>query len=174
MDQDASRNFKFDNFGSELEIEIDEENKAKCPKCGRKFKLLMQHIKKSMVCQQNLDYEKLRKEYDAFANKRRQKAYWKKELELNPIKMRKFEATRKRIERERKLNVNAEETRKNEAKKIRMQRERKLKLDADGTRAHEAAVQRKQRERKLDNNADETRKQEAAKKKEGKRKEARC
>ena len=66
MEEDTSRNFKFNNFGSELEIEIDEENKAKCPKCGRKFKLLMQHIKKSTVCKQNLDFEKFRKEYDAF------------------------------------------------------------------------------------------------------------
>ena len=163
MDQDASRNFKFDNFGYELEIEIDEENKAKCPKCGRKFKLLMQHIKKSSLCQQNLDYEKFRKEYDAFTNRRCQRAYWKKKLELNPIKMRKIEATRKRMERERKLKANTEEMRKNKANKIKMQRERKLKVDADGTRAHEATRKRKERERKLEANAEETRKYEAIK-----------
>ena len=56
MDQDTSRNFKFDNFGSEIEIEIDEDNQAKCHECGRKFKFLMQHIKQSKVCKQNLDY----------------------------------------------------------------------------------------------------------------------
>ena len=71
MEQDTSRNFKFNNFGSELEIEIDEENKAKCPKCEEKFKLLMQHINKSTVCKQNLDYDKFNKEYDAFKNRRK-------------------------------------------------------------------------------------------------------
>ena len=129
MDQDASRNFKFDNFGSELEIEIDEDCTAKCPKCGRKFKLLMQHIKKSTVCKQILDYEKFKQEYDAFTNRRRLRAHWKKELELNPIKTRKIEANKKRKQRERKLNVNTEETREYEATKKRMQRERKLAVD---------------------------------------------
>ena len=57
MEEDTSRNFKFKNYGSELEIEIDEQNKAKCHECGRKFKLLMQHIKQSTVCKQNLDFE---------------------------------------------------------------------------------------------------------------------
>ena len=111
MDQDASISFKFDNFGSELEIEIDEDNKAKCPKCGRKFKLLMQHMKKSTECKQDLDYENFKKEYDAFTNRRCQRAHRKKELDLNPTKIRKFEATKKRIERERKLEIDAEVTR---------------------------------------------------------------
>ena len=53
MEQDTSRNFKFNNFGSELEIEIDEENKAKCPKCEKKFKQLMQHINKTTECKKN-------------------------------------------------------------------------------------------------------------------------
>ena len=158
MEQDTSKNFKFNNFGSELEIEIDEDNQAKCPKCGRKFKLLMQHIKKSTVCKQILDYEKFKQEYDAFTNRRRLRVHWKKELELNPIKTRKIEAIKKRKQRERKLNVNAEETRKYEATKIRMQRERKLVFDADETRGHEATTKRKQRERKLLDNAKETRK----------------
>ena len=84
MEQDTSRNFKFINFGSELEIEIDEENKAQCPKCRKKFKLLMQHIKKSSVCKQDVDYDKFNKEYDAFKNRRRQRAHCKKKLKLDP------------------------------------------------------------------------------------------
>ena len=78
MEQDTSRNFKFNNFGSELEIEIDEENKAKCPKCEERFKLLMQHIKKSTICKQNLDYDKFNKEYNAFKNRRKQRAHLRK------------------------------------------------------------------------------------------------
>ena len=74
MKQDTSRNFKFINFGSELEIEINEENQAKCPECGKKFKLLMQHIKKSTECKKNLDYENFKTEYDLFALRRRQRA----------------------------------------------------------------------------------------------------
>ena len=61
MEQDTSRNFKFNNFGSQLEIEIDEDNQAKCFECGRKFKFLMQHIKKSKECKRNLDFDKFKK-----------------------------------------------------------------------------------------------------------------
>ena len=35
MEEDTSRNFKFINFGSELEIYIDENNQAQCPKCKK-------------------------------------------------------------------------------------------------------------------------------------------
>ena len=94
MEQDTSRNFKFNNFGSELEIDVDEDNQAKCHKCGRKFKFLMQHIKKSKVCRENLDYENFKTEYESFANRRRQRAYRTKELELNPTKTRNDEATK--------------------------------------------------------------------------------
>ena len=119
MEQETPRNFTFNNFGSELEIEIDEDHKAKCPKCGRKFKLLMQHINKSTVCKQDLDYDKFNKEYDAFKNRRRQRAHCKKKLKLDPTETRNLEANKKR-----------------------MQRERKLKVDADWTRAHEADEKR--------------------------------
>ena len=80
MEQDTSRNFKFNNFGSELEIEIDEDYKAKCPKCEKKFKLLMQHLKKSTECKQNLNFETFKEDYDAFTKRRRQRAHWKKKI----------------------------------------------------------------------------------------------
>ena len=187
MEQDTPRNFIFINFGSELEIEIDEDHKAKCPKCGRKFKLLMQHINKSTVCKQDLDYDKFNKEYDAFKNRRRQRAHCKKELKLDPTETRNLEANKKRMQRERKLLVDAQgtrsheasekrkqrqklidmdakETRKNEAAKIRMQRERKLSIDADKTRSHEATEKRKQRQKKIDIDADGIMNREAQKK----------
>ena len=126
MEQDTSRNFKFNNFGSNLEIEIDEENKAKCPKCEEKFKRLIKHISNSTVCKQDLDYEKFSKEYDAFNHRKRQKAYLKKRLELNPTETRNLEANKKRMQRERKLDVDAELTRKNEATKKKIAKGKKV------------------------------------------------
>ena len=100
MEQDTSRNFKFDNFGSELEIEINEDNRAKCYECGRKFKFLMQHIKQSIVCKKNLDYKNFKTEYESFANRRRQKAHRDKKLGLSPTKTRSNEVTKKEYKEE--------------------------------------------------------------------------
>ena len=63
MEQDTPRNFKFINFGVELEIQINENNQALCPKCNKNFKQLLQHIKKSTECKNGLDFENFSLKY---------------------------------------------------------------------------------------------------------------
>ena len=83
MEQDTSVNFKFINFGSEVDINIDEKNQAQCPNCKKKFKQLLQHIKKTKVCGSNIDLDKFKIEYESFSRRRRQNIHRQKKIEAN-------------------------------------------------------------------------------------------
>ena len=104
MEEDTSRNFKFINFGSELEIYIDENNQAQCPKCKKKSKQLLQHIKKSTSCKSNLDFENFKIKYQSFNNRRRQTLYRQNQLSRDAEGTHDIEAKVKRKQRERKLS----------------------------------------------------------------------
>ena len=84
MEQDTPRNFKFISFGVELEIQINENNQALCPKCNKNFKQLLQHIKKSTECQTGLDFENFSLEYKSFNNRRRQNLHRQNQLHIQP------------------------------------------------------------------------------------------
>ena len=130
MEEDTSRNFKFNNNGSVLEINIDDENKAECPMCERKFKQLVQHIKQSKQCVAIIDFDKFKDEYKAFANRRRKNKWYKE---------------KGKTERLSKLEANA----------VGIQKQRKRRLEADVKKVHliEASHTREQRDKRLNNNA---------------------
>ena len=104
MEEDTARNFKFINFGSELEIFVDENNQAQCPKCKKKSKQLLQHIKKSTSCKSNLDFENFKIKYQSFNNRRRQTLYRQNQLSRDAEGTHDIEAKVKRKQRERKLS----------------------------------------------------------------------
>ena len=139
MDEDTPLIFEFLNFGSELEIQINENNEAQCPMCKRRFRQLLQHFRQVEVCGCNVDLKNFKKEYQLFNNRKRQNMF-----------------------RERKLMENAEETHTSEAKKQRKIRARKLENDADETHRIEAEKQRRIRSRKLGYDSYESFKNDAA------------
>ena len=143
----TSLTFKFINFGSELEINIDDNNQAQCPKCEKKFKQLMQHLNKSKVCRANIDLDNFKIEYESFRNKRKVNACRQRKLETNLEETHKNEAEKQRLIRERKLHIDAKGTRRNEAQKKRQERERKRKLIDKTEETHRVEAKRKRIER---------------------------
>ena len=117
MEQDTSLNFKFINLGSEVDINIDENNQAQCPKCKKRFKRLFQHMKKSKVCGSNIDLDNFEIKYQSFSHRRRQNIYRQKKLETNIEVIRQSEAEKKRKSRAKQLNRDADGTHKTEAAK---------------------------------------------------------
>ena len=84
MEQDTPRNFKFINFGIELDIQINENNQVQCPKCNQTFKQLLQHIKKSTECRTSLDFENFHMKYKSFTNRRKQNLHRQIQLQTQP------------------------------------------------------------------------------------------
>ena len=148
MEDGTSLNFKFINFGSELEINIDDNNQAQCPKCQKRFKQLLQHLKKSIACRSNIDLENFRIEYQSFTNRRKQNVCRQKKLETNNDETHKYEAKKKKQEREKKLNIDAEGTHKYEAKKKKEERGRKVNIDSKETHKNEALKKKGPEEKK--------------------------
>ena len=99
MEEGTSRTFKFINFGSALEILIDENNQAQCPRCKNKFKQLLQHIKQSTSCRNNLDFENFKIKYQSFNHKRRQIVYRQNQLSIDAEATHEVEAQIKRKQR---------------------------------------------------------------------------
>ena len=139
MEEDSPMVFEFLNFGAELEIQIDGNNKAQCPRCKRRFRQLLQHFRQVEVCGSYVDLKNFKKKFQLFNNRKRQNIY-----------------------RERKLMENTEETLRLEAKRQRNIRAKKLENDADGTRRIEAEKQRRLRSRKLGYDSYESFKNDAA------------
>ena len=98
-----SNNFIFNNLGTNLEIEIDDDNQAQCPECKCKFKRLLTHLKFSKACNRNIDFENFTIEYQSFINRRKKTEYRKRKREDNEEEMLRTEARRKREQKARNL-----------------------------------------------------------------------
>ena len=145
MDQENPRIFKFINFDSEFEVNIDENNEAKCPMCNRRFRQLLQHFRQIKVCGSNVDLENFKREYQLFNNIRRQNMYRHRKLMENAEETRKAEAEKQRLIRAKKLNNDADKTRRVEAEKQRRLRSRKLGYDSYENFLNDAAKRKQQR-----------------------------
>ena len=120
-----SSNFKFNNLNDDLEIQIDANLQAVCPKCKSKFKQLLQHLKKNLDCRSLIEnFENFRDEYQQFMNRRKQNSHRKRKLEADGDKLHIDVAKKVRQHRKSKLENNAEELHTFEATKKRNQREK--------------------------------------------------
>ena len=110
--------FNFNNFGSNVKIQIDEDNQAMCPQCKCKFKQLIQHLKKNSDCRTLIEnFESFRDEYQLFTNRRKQSIHRKRKLEADAGSLRKDVAKKVQMHRKTKLDNNAVEMHNIEAKK---------------------------------------------------------
>ena len=155
-------NFKFTNYGIELELPINDANQAQCPECKCKFRQLLQHLKKSTKCNSKIEnFESFQEQYKLFGHRRRQINLRKRKLEANTEELHKAEALYKKEQRKRQLKTNAEELHRDETTWKRNQRRRKVESNPEELHRVEASVKRNQRARKVERNPDELRRDEA-------------
>ena len=127
-----SSNFKFDNLNDDLEIQIDDDLQAVCPKCKSKFKQLIRHLKNNLDCRSLINnFENFTDEYKLFTNRRKQDRHRKRKLEVDAKDLHAIEARKKRNQRGKQLEENAEEFRKFEATKERSRREKQLQKNTE-------------------------------------------
>ena len=108
MEEETSHNFKFINFGSELEINIDENIQAQCPNCKKIIKQLVHYLKKMNMCRSNIDLDHFKIEYQSFCERRKQRQISQRKLDINAEETHRKEAEKTREIKQRKLDTNSE------------------------------------------------------------------
>ena len=115
MDRPKSvSNFKFENEGAVIEIQIEADGRAKCPKCAVTFKQLLKHLNSNKICKIYVNFETFQDEYKKFLNRRKQSEFRKRKLEIDPDELHNAESAKKRFNRAKILSSNPVELHNNE------------------------------------------------------------
>ena len=126
MDRPKSvSNFKFENEGAVIEIQIEADGRAKCPKCAVTFKQLLKHLNSNKICKIYVNFETFQDEYKKFLNRRKQSEFRKRKLEIDPDELHNAESAKKRFNRDKILSSNPVELHNNENSKKKRLRDKK-------------------------------------------------